>query len=105
MCSFEKDKMKYICCAKANLVKNGKNVVGYVMEENEANLTVSVKGLNEDVVVERDVWNVQEGMYYDCTPSVQSFDIFQLSQLWPFMIKLNVTGRCYILFSTTSINS
>ena len=96
--------MKYICCAKANLVKNGKNVVGYVMEENETNLIVSIKGWNEDVVVERPVWNVQDGLY-DCNPSFQSPDIFQLSELWPFRIKLNVTGRCYIIFSTTSINN
>ena len=43
MCTFEKEDMKYICCAKVNLVKNGKNVVGYVMEENETNLIVSIK--------------------------------------------------------------
>ena len=101
MCTFEKDEMKYICCAKANLVKNGMNVVGYVMEENETNLIVSIKGMNEDVVVDWPEWNAHKGVH-SCNPNPQIFDIFQLSQLWLFRIKLNVTGRCNIILASQS---
>ena len=40
---FMREKLRYICCRKVNVKKNGRNITGYVLDEDQYNLNVLLK--------------------------------------------------------------
>ena len=92
-------------CGKANLKKDGKNVVGYIMDENDEVLKVIVPGTggNELIDVTRPVYDCDNGEYI--YPHSQTCDSYSLSEVWPIRIRLNtVSGSIAIITSSATFD-
>ena len=107
---------RYTICAKANLKdSNGRNVIGYIVDESENEFEIKLKGLKDEmngdkdmiVKVKRPQYNKNDGYYvFDnivCdhdrdTVTVGQIEMFSLSQIWPTRIKINKrTGASSII--------
>ena len=96
---FFKDSLKYVCCAKVNLRHDGKNIVGYVMDEENNNLKIKVEGEEEYISLQRPQYDAANGLFmYDNTDGNQSQN-YTISQLWPIRMKLNDSGQSHYIIS------
>ena len=90
--------IKYYCCAKANL-KDGKkkNVIGYVMDENETSneLYIRIDGREQFVKVKRPTYNADLGAFEYSYEN----ENYTLTELWPMRMKINESGRIAYIIS------
>ena len=97
-------------CAKVSLIdENGRCTVGYVMEENDNQLGVSIEGNNGELVwvcsVAFDSVTSKYQYLDEHSPFGEKYDIFHISYFWPIRIKLNmVTGHSYLIASRYTCN-
>ena len=102
--TFYKNGIKFICCAKVNLKKGEKNMIGYVIDETENALMVKVDGETELIRINRPTYDRNNGRYLYYPPCDQSSGTYSLSQLWPVRFKINVTGNSSFILSVTTLD-
>ena len=97
---------KYKICGKVNLkrTRDGKNVIGYIVDEHNENDMLDIKlyelidpetGRDTVIKVKRPPYNREHGGYmYDADEEnvpVGQIETYSLSQIWPTRIKINRT--------------
>ena len=94
-----KDGVKYFVCGKVNLRKGKKNVIGYIMDEDEEMLHVKVEGERQNIRIKRPEYNSEHGRFeYEKDPRMAQALTYSLSQLWPVRMKIMQSGQVsYIL--------
>ena len=97
------DNVRYSVCAKVNLEKRGKSIIGYVKDEDDRFLHIEVEGEGEPLRLDRPEYNQNAGFYlYEVQdPFEPPSESFLLTRLWPIRVKLNASGRCALLISTS----
>ena len=84
-------------CAKANLRRGRRNIIGYVLDEDPNQFHVEVEGEENYVLVEKATYNYDQGRFeYPCRVEAGTY---QLTQIWPIRMKLNSTGQSSFLIS------
>ena len=97
-----KDNLKYIMCLQVNLKRGRRNIIGYVVDEDENDrIVIKVEGENEKVYIPRPIYNAHEGKF-DFNPCRDQTLTYQLSQFWPIRMKINASGTVSIIFSVYS---
>ena len=92
-----KDGLKYMICAKANLRRGRRNIIGYVLDEDPNQFHVEVEGEENYVLVDKATYNYDQGRFeYPCRVEAGTY---QLTQIWPIRMKLNSTGQSSFLIS------
>lgn len=99
--TFYKDNLKYICCAKANLQRGTRNIIGYVMDEENNTLKVKVDGEDNLIDVARPTYDMENWRFVYSNRGANERD-FWLSQLWPIRLKLIASGTTSFIISATS---
>ena len=99
-----KNGLKYLCCAKVNLKRRGKNSIGYVLDEGSDDLTIR-RETGELIRVKKPEFDKVKGTYLfeNCDSGNQSLS-FSLTQLWPIRIKINISGQASFILSVATIN-
>ena len=103
--TFEKNGMKHLCCGKVNLIRGGKNMIGYIVDEEVNDLKIRIEGEENNVIcLCRPEYNVVDGKYiYDT--SLKSKDTYVISQLWPVRFKINNSGQASFIISSATFNN
>ena len=92
-----KDGVKYIICGKVNLRKGRKNIIGYIMDEDEEMLHIKVEGEMENIKIRRPAYDSEHGIF-QYNPHMAQALTYSLSQLWPVRMKIKESGQiAYIL--------
>ena len=100
--SFYSDRLKYLCCAKANLSRGGRNIIGYVMDEENNMLQVKLDGQERLVNVRRPEYDYERGGFrYEEAEGLKA-NHYSLTELWPIRLKLNTSGQTNYIISTHS---
>ena len=107
--TIKKNGKKLLCCCKVNLRKGGKNIIGYVMEEDGNTLKVMLNGntMDDDLVdVERPLYDVVNGTFVFAVigDSGTQSQIYQLSEIWPIRIKIDLSGQSSFIINTCIID-
>ena len=89
--------IKYYCCAKANLKDGKKNIIGYVMDENETSneLYIRIDGREQFVKVKRPTYDADFGAF----EYLYENEKYTLTELWPMRMKVNESGRIAYIIS------
>ena len=95
-----KDGLKYVLCPKVNLRKGRRNIIGYVMDENENMLVIKVEGAATYIRVRRPQYDTEHGQFnYNNPNEAQALTSYSLSQLWPIRMKVNSSGLIAYIIS------
>ena len=108
-CVHEKDNddneyRKYVCCGKIGLEdREGRNLVGYVLEENEENeLVVYVEDSTTTITIKRPEYVAEVGRYHLC--QVSECSNVQMTEYWPIRLRINTnSGQCSFTLNQVSI--
>ena len=99
---FYKDGLKYVSCAKVNLRDNrGRNIIGYVMDEDRLSLKMKVDGEDNLIVIRRPEYDTHDGRFMYNTAFGRQRG-YQMTQLWPIRMKLNNSGQSNYMLSAHS---
>jgi hypothetical protein len=101
-----KDGLKYLCCAKVNLKRRGKNSIGYVIDEEGDELKIKME-TGQLVQMRKPDFDKQNGRYkYEQqeNDSGNQSESFSLTQLWPLRIKINLSGQASFIMSVATYN-
>ena len=102
VCTFYKTDRKYFCCGKVNLVKNGRSIIGYIMDEDQNYLCIKVPGIAGNMIkCNRPKYNANDGQYIYNTEALSN-NHFCISEMWPLKLKISDNGKAAIIMSTTS---
>ena len=102
--TFHKNGTVFVCCAKVNLMIGGRNIVGYVIDEDEFVMKIRIDGEEEMLEMKRPRYNDGRYMYETDDSGYQGSDSYSLTELWPVRIKINSTGICSVILSSTTLN-
>ena len=106
--TFHKNGTKYVCCAKVNLKIGTKNIIGFVIDEDEYKMMIRVDDQEDMIEINRPRYDEVNGTYmYDDDgddSGYQGNDTYSLTQLWPIRIKINTSGLCSFILSITTFN-
>ena len=94
----------YALCGKANMKWNGKNVIGYIVDEDSNRMKIKIDGKSQVIYVDRPQFDTIEGKYQMPVGRTDS-DMYQLSELWPIRLKLNNNGKTSIIFSIAVLDN
>jgi len=62
---FYKNGLKYVSCAKVNLRdRRGRNIIGYVMDEDRVSLKMKVEGEDDLIVIRRPEYDTHDGRFF-----------------------------------------
>lgn len=111
-CSIIKNGKRFLMCGKVNLKNgDGKNRIGYIIEEDGDILNVLLDGLcigDPFVRLQRPVYNPDLGKFEFTNRNSGSHEgeTYQLSHIWPIRIKMNVhTGNSSLIFSICTVDN
>ena len=94
----------YALCGKANMKWNGRNVIGYIVDEDSNRMKIKIDGKSQVIYVDRPQFDTIEGKYQMPVGRPDS-DMYQLSELWPIRLKLNNNGKTSIIFSIAVLDN
>mmetsp|Transcript_1879 Transcript_1879/g.2260 ORF Transcript_1879/g.2260 Transcript_1879/m.2260 type:complete len:354 (+) Transcript_1879:1312-2373(+) len=100
---FYKNGLKYVSCAKVNLRdRRGRNIIGYVMDEDRVSLKMKVEGEDDLIVIRRPEYDTHDGRFLYNTANVRQRGSYEMTQLWPIRMKLNNSGQSNYMLSAYS---
>ena len=102
--TFKKNGMNHMGCGKVNLMRGGRNMIGYIVHEEGNDLKIRIEGEENNVItLRRPEYNAGEGKYNYLTGS-QTSESYVISQVWPVRFKINNSGQASFIISSATFN-
>ena len=92
-----KNGLKYMICSKVNLRRGRRNIIGYVMDEDDIQLHIKIEGEENNILLDRPRYDSHDGKFI--YPRTSQGGSYLLTQLWPIRIKLNESGQSSYIIS------